>query len=603
MRRAMSVCEAHPGEAASRGSLELSSSRPLSLATQAGETLRPRTRRRAGQGLRRVPGRRQRARLPRLLRPARGAADGRRPAHQRAAGHGQHALEAAGRRSPRHRARGLDERPVGPPRCSPPSTRPTASRRPRRRPQQRPSSSRSSSPSATATCGPPGMEADDVIGTLSAIAERAGHRVCVVSTDRDAFQLASDNVCIMMTPRGVTDVVVYTPERDPPALRHRPRRSRLHRPQGRHLDNIKGVPGIGDKTAADLPVQFGSWRASTRTSTRWPARSGASRWRDGDRGCRAAQAAGDHRPRARRSTSTSTRWWPPPPDRSTMKELFRKLEFRALLKPAPRAPGGIPAAPAAPVERTRAALGEGTLERHRAAAATRSGRSRDGRAALGAAGRRRAGGDAGAHRRCVLGAGRPSRASPTALHLPGPAAGRRHRRSPPYLSIPAVPATRSPTWPRSRASTAAVQADEETAALVAAARRPSGRLHAGLAERVEQRQMTSLYHDIELPLAPVLADDGGHRRARGHLPPGRDRRQRARPGRRARAARSTSWPAAPFMIGSPKQLGQVLFERLGPAHLPQRQDRVLHRRAGAQAPRHAPDRRRDRGAGASSRSC
>ena len=58
-----------------------------------------------------------------------------------------------------------------------------------------------------------GMEADDVIGTLSAMAERDGHRVCVVSTDRDAFQLASDNVCIMMTPRGVSDVVVYTPER------------------------------------------------------------------------------------------------------------------------------------------------------------------------------------------------------------------------------------------------------------------------------------------------------------------------------------------------------------------------------------------------------
>ena len=58
------------------------------------------------------------------------------------------------------------------------------------------------------------MEADDVIGTLSrAVRAGAGHNVCVVSTDRDAFQLASDQVCIMMTPRGVADVVVYTPDR------------------------------------------------------------------------------------------------------------------------------------------------------------------------------------------------------------------------------------------------------------------------------------------------------------------------------------------------------------------------------------------------------
>ena len=56
-----------------------------------------------------------------------------------------------------------------------------------------------------------GMEADDVIGTLSAMAEGAGHRVCVVSTDRDAFQLASDSVCIMMTPRGVYTTTSDTP--------------------------------------------------------------------------------------------------------------------------------------------------------------------------------------------------------------------------------------------------------------------------------------------------------------------------------------------------------------------------------------------------------
>src|SRR5688572_1570377 len=58
-----------------------------------------------------------------------------------------------------------------------------------------------------------GWEADDVIATLAARADEAGIRTCVVSTDRDAFQLVTDNVSLMMTPRGVADVNVYTPER------------------------------------------------------------------------------------------------------------------------------------------------------------------------------------------------------------------------------------------------------------------------------------------------------------------------------------------------------------------------------------------------------
>src|SRR5919205_195630 len=58
-----------------------------------------------------------------------------------------------------------------------------------------------------------GWEADDVIATLASRADEAGIRTCIVSTDRDAFQLVSENVCLMMTPRGVADVHVYTPER------------------------------------------------------------------------------------------------------------------------------------------------------------------------------------------------------------------------------------------------------------------------------------------------------------------------------------------------------------------------------------------------------
>jgi DNA polymerase-1 len=48
-----------------------------------------------------------------------------------------------------------------------------------------------------------------VIATLATRADEAAIRTCVVSTDRDAFQLVTDNVCLMMTPRGVADVNVY----------------------------------------------------------------------------------------------------------------------------------------------------------------------------------------------------------------------------------------------------------------------------------------------------------------------------------------------------------------------------------------------------------
>ena len=124
----------------------------------------------------------------------------------------------------------------------------------------------------------PGKEADDVIGTLATRADEDGHRVCVVSTDRDAFQLASDRVCIMMTPRGVADVVVYTPDR----IRERYGIGPELIPdfiglKGDTSDNIKGVPGIGEKTAADCSSSSAAWRASTSTWTTCPARSAGSR--------------------------------------------------------------------------------------------------------------------------------------------------------------------------------------------------------------------------------------------------------------------------------------------------------------------------------------
>src|SRR5512145_2897349 len=104
-----------------------------------------------------------------------------------------------------------------------------------------------------------GWEADDVIATLATLADEAGVKTCVVSTDRDAFQLVSENVCLMMTPRGVADVQVYTPERVEARYGILPGQiPDFIGLKGDTSDNIPGIPGIGDKTAGQLIAQYGS---------------------------------------------------------------------------------------------------------------------------------------------------------------------------------------------------------------------------------------------------------------------------------------------------------------------------------------------------------
>src|SRR4026209_2966231 len=101
-----------------------------------------------------------------------------------------------------------------------------------------------------------GWEADDVIATLATQADEAGIKTTVVSTDRDAFQLVSDNVALMMTPRGVSDVHVYTPDRVELRLGIKPEQvPDFIGLKGDPSDNIPGVPGIGDKTAGQLIAQ------------------------------------------------------------------------------------------------------------------------------------------------------------------------------------------------------------------------------------------------------------------------------------------------------------------------------------------------------------
>ncbi|MBX5474512.1 MAG: DNA polymerase I [Thermoleophilia bacterium] len=188
-----------------------------------------------------------------------------------------------------------------------------------------------------------GWEADDVIATLATRADEAGIKTCVVSTDRDAFQLVSENVCLMMTPRGVSDVHVYTPDRVEARYGIRPDQiPDFIGLKGDSSDNIPGVPGIGDKTAAQLVARYGSLEGVLEHAEELsPAR-------------RKSLVAFADQARAAKQLATMRRDLDldcdpaelvlSPPDRSQLREIFRRFEFRGLLARVDELDRALPAA-------------------------------------------------------------------------------------------------------------------------------------------------------------------------------------------------------------------------------------------------------------------
>ncbi|HEX5201371.1 MAG TPA: DNA polymerase I [Actinoplanes sp.] len=103
-----------------------------------------------------------------------------------------------------------------------------------------------------------GYEADDVIATLATQARAAGMEVIISTGDRDAFQLAEDHVTILYPVRGVSEVWRMTPEAIEakyfvPPSRYRDKAALV----GEASDNLPGVPGVGDKTAAKWISEYG----------------------------------------------------------------------------------------------------------------------------------------------------------------------------------------------------------------------------------------------------------------------------------------------------------------------------------------------------------
>ena len=191
----------------------------------------------------------------------------------------------------------------------------------------------------------PGYEADDVIATLATRAREEGIDVMIVTGDRDTFQLVEGGVKVMATSRGITETKVYDRETVierygiPPELI-----PDFYGLKGDTSDNIPGVPGIGDKTASELLQRFGSLEAVLENVDQI---SGAKR----------KENLTNHADDARVSKQLATavrdidvdieldEYLAEPPDRSRLREFFREFELRAPLERLEEALGEDGAAP------------------------------------------------------------------------------------------------------------------------------------------------------------------------------------------------------------------------------------------------------------------
>lgn len=103
-----------------------------------------------------------------------------------------------------------------------------------------------------------GIEADDIIATLTRQAAGAGMEVLICSGDRDAFQLVTPDVTLLYPIRGVSEMTRMTPEAVLEKYGIPPEQyPDLAALVGETSDNLPGIPGVGPKTAAKWIVQFG----------------------------------------------------------------------------------------------------------------------------------------------------------------------------------------------------------------------------------------------------------------------------------------------------------------------------------------------------------
>ncbi|MGA9667776.1 MAG: DNA polymerase I [Terracidiphilus sp.] len=182
-----------------------------------------------------------------------------------------------------------------------------------------------------------GFEADDVIGTLAREAAEREHEVFIVSGDKDMMQLVTPQVKILnpqkdnliLDPAKVTETLGVPPEKvvDVMALR------------GDSVDNIPGAPGIGDKGSVELILEFGSVDAVLERAgevKRKSYRESLEQNRDAVMLSKELVTIDSHVPLELNLEAMQTQQ----PDIEACRELFTELEFTSMLRDLAPAEGG-----------------------------------------------------------------------------------------------------------------------------------------------------------------------------------------------------------------------------------------------------------------------
>lgn len=173
----------------------------------------------------------------------------------------------------------------------------------------------------------PGAEADDIIGTLARIAEEKGMEVVIVSSDKDLYQLVSSGVRVRdgLKERTVGEAEVLEVFGVAPS-----RVADLLALAGDPSDNVPGVPGIGEKTAAELIREFGSLEELLSNTDRLKGNRKEKIEKNADtaRLCKKLMTIDRNLPLGESIESLAPR----PMEKDRVAQLFRKLGFRKLLE-------------------------------------------------------------------------------------------------------------------------------------------------------------------------------------------------------------------------------------------------------------------------------
>ena len=177
----------------------------------------------------------------------------------------------------------------------------------------------------------PGFEGDDIIATMADKAEKDGHQIIVVTGDRDSYQLVKDpSVRVLYNKRGVSDYALYDEagilERTgvTPAMY-----AEYAALRGDPSDNLAGIPGVGEKTAAKLMTQYGSLAAILNDAEKQTPKLKAGLLEHGERVVRNAEMMV-----LRRDVPIDIELsnLAPRPDMSAAQQMFDFLEFKTMGK-------------------------------------------------------------------------------------------------------------------------------------------------------------------------------------------------------------------------------------------------------------------------------